>query len=72
MPGLLSNTANIEIKYKEIFINNEWHKATNGKAFPVINPSTGEEICRVQEGTKVRIYEDISRSLINILFVSTG
>jgi retinal dehydrogenase len=53
MPGLVSNNSDIEIKYKEIFINNEWHKATNGKTFPVINPSTGEEICKVQEGTKV-------------------
>ncbi len=55
MPGLLTNNSDVEIKYKEIFINNEWHKATNGKTFSVINPSTGEEICKVQEGTKVRI-----------------
>jgi len=48
-----SKASDIEIKYTDIFINNEWHKATNGKTFPVINPSTGEEICRVQEGTKV-------------------
>lgn len=45
----------VEIKYTEIFINNEWHKAANGKTFPVINPSTGEEICQVQEGTRVCI-----------------
>ena len=48
-----SNPQNIEIKYTQIFINNEWHKASNGKTFPVINPSTGEEICQVQEGTQV-------------------
>lgn len=53
MPGLLSKNSDIEIKYTQTFINNEWHKATNGKTFPVINPSTGEEICQVQEGTKV-------------------
>ena len=45
--------ANVEIKYTQIFINNEWHKAANGKTFPVINPSTGEEICQVEEGTRV-------------------
>ncbi len=54
MPGLVSTSSDIEIKYTQIFINNEWQKAINGKTFPVINPSTGEEICRVQEGTKVR------------------
>ena len=67
-----SKGPNVEIKYTEIFINNEWHKASNGKTFPVINPSTGEEICQVQEGTKVRIYADISRSPITHLSVSTG
>jgi retinal dehydrogenase len=50
----------IEIKYTEIFINNEWHKAENGKTFPVINPTTGEEICRVQEGTRVRVPDETS------------
>jgi acyl-CoA reductase-like NAD-dependent aldehyde dehydrogenase len=40
------------IKYTEIFINNEWHKASNGKTFPTINPATGEKIIEVQEGTK--------------------
>lgn len=53
MPDVSFETANIEIQYKDIFINNEWHKATNGKTFAVINPSTEEEICQVQEGTKV-------------------
>jgi len=53
MPGLLLTASDIEIKYTQIFINNEWEKAVNGKTFPVINPSTGEEICRVEEGTKV-------------------
>ncbi|UJR26567.1 hypothetical protein I4U23_007888 [Adineta vaga] len=52
MPGLLLKNFDVEIKYTQIFINNEWHKASNGKTFPVINPSTGEEICLVEEGTK--------------------
>ena len=52
------NIPSIEIKYTQIFINNEWHKAANGKTFPVINPSTGKEICQVEEGTKVCLYFD--------------
>ncbi|CAF4193830.1 unnamed protein product, partial [Rotaria sordida] len=42
-------------KYTQIFINNEWHKATNEKTFSVINPSTGEEICQVEEGTRASV-----------------
>ncbi len=51
----------VDIKYTQIFINNEWHKAENGKTFSVINPSTGEEICQVEEATRVRIHMDIYR-----------
>ncbi|CAF1561447.1 unnamed protein product, partial [Rotaria sp. Silwood1] len=47
-----SKASSVEIKYTQIFINNEWHKAANGKTFPVFNPCTGEEICQVEEGTK--------------------
>lgn len=43
----------VEILYTKIFINNQWCEASNGKTFPVINPSTGEEICHVQEATRV-------------------
>lgn len=46
---------NIGIKYTKIFINNEWYKSEHGKTFPVINPSTGEEICQVEEATRVEI-----------------
>ncbi len=53
MPATDSKPSDLEIKYKQIFINNEWHKAASGKTFPVINPSTGEEICQVEEGTRV-------------------
>ncbi|CAF3303480.1 unnamed protein product [Rotaria socialis] len=50
-----SSAPGVEIKYTQIFINNEWHKAANGKTFPVINPSTGEEICQVEEGTRADV-----------------
>ncbi|GBO10955.1 Aldehyde dehydrogenase, mitochondrial, partial [Araneus ventricosus] len=38
-----------------LFINNEWHDSASRKTFPVINPSTGEEICKVQEGDKADV-----------------
>ncbi|XP_078621744.1 retinal dehydrogenase 2-like [Branchiostoma floridae x Branchiostoma japonicum] len=46
---------NPEIKYTEIFINNEWHKSESGKTFPTVNPATGEEICHIQEGDKADV-----------------
>ena len=60
MPSTDSKASDVEVKYTQIFINNEWHKAIKGKTFPVINPSTGEEICQVEEGTEYEplyIYE---------------
>ena len=53
MPALTSRASDLNIEHKRIFINNEWHKASNGKRFAVINPSTGDLICQVEEGTKV-------------------
>ena len=44
----------IEIKYKKIFIDNQWCRAENGRTFSVINPSTGQEICQVEEATRVK------------------
>jgi len=35
-----------------LFINNEWVKAVDGKTFDVINPSTEEVICAVQEASE--------------------
>jgi retinal dehydrogenase len=70
MTSFTSKVPNIEIKYTQIFINNEWHKAVEGKTFPVFNPSTGEEICRVEEGTKVCF--DITFSLPSfVLLIGT-
>ena len=48
-----SKMSTVEILYTKIFINNQWCEASNGKTFPVMNPSTGEEICQVQEATRV-------------------
>ncbi|CAF1007534.1 unnamed protein product [Adineta steineri] len=59
---------NIEIKYTQIFINNQWHKADNGKTFSVINPSTGEEICQVEEASEVDVNKavEVARKAFNI------
>ncbi|XP_064639895.1 aldehyde dehydrogenase, mitochondrial-like isoform X2 [Lineus longissimus] len=46
---------NPEIKYTQIFYNNEWHDSVSGKKFPTINPCTGEVICHVQEGDKADV-----------------
>ena len=53
MPALTSRASDLNFEHKRIFINNVWHKASNGKRFAVINPSTGDLICQVEEGTKV-------------------
>jgi hypothetical protein len=49
----MSPSNKIEIQYTQIFIDNEWCKASNGKTFAVFNPTTGEELCQVEEATQV-------------------
>ncbi|XP_002735314.2 aldehyde dehydrogenase, mitochondrial-like [Saccoglossus kowalevskii] len=44
-----------EVKYTQIFINNEFVNSISGKTFSTINPSNGEKICDVQEGDKADI-----------------
>lgn len=46
---------NPEVKYTQIFINNEWVNSESGKTFPTINPTTGKKICDVQEGDKADV-----------------
>jgi len=46
---------NPEVKFTQIFINNEFVNSVSGKTFPTINPATGEEICQVQEGDKADV-----------------
>jgi aldehyde dehydrogenase (NAD+) len=36
------------ITANKLLINNQWIEAASGRTFATINPSTGEEICRVQ------------------------
>jgi len=46
---------NPEIKYKQLFINNEWVNAKNGATFDVINPATGKLLATVQSADKVDV-----------------
>ncbi|XP_033750674.1 retinal dehydrogenase 2-like [Pecten maximus] len=46
---------NPEVKYTQLFINNEYVDSVSGKTFATINPSTGEKIIEVQEGDKADI-----------------
>lgn len=44
-----------EIKYNQVFINNNFVDSVSGKTFPTVNPATGEKICDVAEGDKVDV-----------------
>merc|ERR1712013_74220 len=46
---------NIDIKYTQLFINNEWVPAVSGKTFPTVNPCNEQEICRISEADKVDV-----------------
>ncbi|XP_067667268.1 retinal dehydrogenase 2-like [Haliotis asinina] len=46
---------NPEVKFTQIFINNEFVNSASGKTFPTFNPTTGEKITDVQEGDKADV-----------------
>ncbi|XP_012714200.1 aldehyde dehydrogenase, mitochondrial [Fundulus heteroclitus] len=48
-------SAQPEVHYNKLFINNEWQDAMSGKTFPTINPSTGEVICQVAEADQADV-----------------
>ncbi|CAG2179843.1 unnamed protein product, partial [Oppiella nova] len=50
---------NPQIKYTQVFIDNEWVDSVSGKTFETINPATGQVIAKVQEGDK----QDIDRAV---------
>lgn len=55
----LEPVKNPEVKFKQLFINNEFVDAASGKKFPVVNPTTEEVICEVAEGDK----EDVDKAV---------
>ena len=44
-----------EIKFKNLFINNQFVNAISGKTFNIINPMTEEVTCSVAEGSKADV-----------------
>ncbi|CAG2105727.1 unnamed protein product [Medioppia subpectinata] len=50
---------NPEIKYTQLFINNEFVNSSGGKQFEAKNPTTDEVICKIHEGDK----PDIDRAV---------
>jgi len=52
--------ANVEVKFTQIFINNEFVNSSSGNTFPTINPSTGEKIADIAAGDKT----DIDKAVI--------
>ena len=50
-----SGIPNPEVKYTQLFINNEWVDAESGRTFETLNPATGEVIAKVQEGDKADV-----------------
>ncbi|XP_055948174.1 retinal dehydrogenase 2-like [Argiope bruennichi] len=46
---------NPEVKYTQLFINNEWQNSASGKTFPAFNPATGAKIVDVQEADKADV-----------------
>ena len=47
--------SSVTIRYKQLFIDNEFVDAVSGKTFPTIDPSNEEVICNVAEGDKADI-----------------
>ena len=45
-----------QIKYNQLFINNQFVDAVSKKTFPTIDPATEEIICQVAEG-KISLIE---------------
>ena len=48
----MAGDAQLDVRFTQIFINNEWIDSVSGKTFPTINPCNGEKICDVAEGDK--------------------
>lgn len=45
----------LEAKYTQIFINNEYVNSESGQTFPTVNPATGAKIADIQEGDKADV-----------------
>jgi len=55
MAGIPAPIRKPEIKYTQIFINNEYVNSVSGKTFPTEDPATREKIADIQEGDKADV-----------------
>uniref|UniRef100_A0A8D1VFP4 Aldehyde dehydrogenase 1A1 n=1 Tax=Sus scrofa TaxID=9823 RepID=A0A8D1VFP4_PIG len=53
--ALPSPILNPDIRYNQLFINNEWQDAVSKKTFQTVNPTTGEVIGHVAEGDQADV-----------------
>ena len=51
--------AGFKVRDTQLFINGEFVDSLSGKTFPVVNPTTEDEICEVQEALK----DDVDRAV---------
>lgn len=59
-----------DIKYTQLFINNEFVNAESGKTFATINPCTGEKIADIQEGDKADVDKAVAAAAAAFKFGS--
>jgi len=52
MPEMITD---LEVKFTQLFINNEWVDSESGKTFPTHNPATEELLANVQEADKADV-----------------
>ena len=60
-----------EVKFRQLFINNEFVDAVSGKTFATIDPSTEEVICQVAEGDKADVDKAVTAAKSAFKFGST-
>merc|ERR1712226_551647 len=58
----------VEVKYTQLFYNNDWHEAVSGKTFETLNPADGQKLAHVCEADKadVDIAIDIAKKAFEI------
>src|SRR5512138_2462861 len=52
---ILAPETTVPITATKLLINNRWMEAASGRTFSTVNPSSGEEICRVAEADKADV-----------------
>jgi len=57
---MATGNPNPEVKFTQLFINNEFVNSESGKTFPTSNPATGEVITQVQEADKADVDKAVS------------